>query len=354
MGTFYTHPEQLDFCDVTIVPTDISSINSRNEPSLQRRFVFKHSGLHLSCVPIIAANMLTGSFAMADALAEQEMITVLHKHHSIEAYGNFFNNRTFDKLQYVFYTLGLSDLEAIKYKKVADLIGYRPPMVCIDVANGYMAKFRDYVARFRDENPRAVIMAGNVVTGEAVEQLLESGADIVKIGIGSGQNCLTRRVTGVGRPQLSAVLECADAADLNGGLICSDGGCSEGGDVAIAFGAGADFVMLGTMLAGSDETEGTTYYLDGKPFKEFFGMSSNTAMARFGNGRPSYKASEGRTTLVPGTGPVSNTLEEICGGVRGAMSMIGAREMHEVSEKTKFIRVRRRLNTTMERYTTGN
>ncbi len=136
--------------------------------------------------------------------------------------------------------------------------------VCIDVANGYTESFVGFVAKFREAYPRITVMAGNVVTGEMTEELILSGADIVKVGIGPGSVCTTRSMTGVGYPQLSAVIECADAAHGLGGRICADGGCTTPGDVAKAFGGGADFVMLGGMLAGHDECAGDVVEQDGR------------------------------------------------------------------------------------------
>jgi GMP reductase len=211
--------------------------------------------------------------------------------------------------------------------------------VCIDVANGYTESFARFVAKIRAAFPQLVIMAGNVVTGEMTEELILSGADIVKVGIGPGSVCTTRRMTGVGYPQLSAIIDCADAAHGLEGHICADGGCATAGDVAKAFGGGADFVMLGGMFAGHEESGGDTVERDGRKFKRFYGMSSKSAMDKYAGGVAKYRAAEGREVLVPLRGPVAETVGEILGGVRSACTYVGARRLREFSKRTTFIRV---------------
>jgi GMP reductase len=216
--------------------------------------------------------------------------------------------------------------------------------VCLDVANGYHENFATFVARIRAAWPRLVIMAGNVVTGEMTEQLILSGADIVKVGIGPGSVCTTRKMTGVGYPQLSAIIECADAAHGLGGLICADGGCTTPGDVAKAFGGGADFVMLGGMFAGHDESGGERIERDGQFFRRFYGMSSKAAMDKYSGGVAGYRAAEGKEVLLPERGPVEPTVNEILGGVRSACTYVGARRLKELTKRTTFIRVTQQLN----------
>ena len=200
------------------------------------------------------------------------------------------------------------------------------------------------MAKIRARYPHLVIMAGNVVTGEMTEELILSGADIVKVGIGPGSVCTTRRITGVGYPQLSAIIECADAAHGLEGHICADGGCTTPGDVAKAFGGGADFVMLGGMFAGHDESGGDVVEREGKQYKRFYGMSSRLAMDRYAGGVAKYRAAEGKEVLVPYRGPVSGTVEEILGGVRSACTYVGARRLRELSKRTTFIRVTQQSN----------
>ena len=216
--------------------------------------------------------------------------------------------------------------------------------VCIDVANGYTERFVNFIKKVRDTYPDLVIMAGNVVTGDMTEELLLSGADIVKIGIGPGSVCLTRKMTGVGYPQLSAVIECADAAHGLGGRICADGGCTTPGDIAKAFGGGADFVMLGGMFAAHDECAGKTITKDGKTMKQFYGMSSEQAMEKWSGGVAKYRASEGKEVFLPSRGPVAGTVQEILGGLRSACTYVGARRLKELTLRTTFVRVTQQLN----------
>merc|ERR1719152_323485 len=218
-------------------------------------------------------------------------------------------------------------------------------MICIDVANGYAVAFVKCIRDMRRRHPAITIMAGNVVTKEMTEQLIFSGADIVKVGIGPGSVCTTRKQTGVGYPQLSAVLECADAAHGLGGRIISDGGCTCPGDVAKAFGAGSDFVMLGGMLAGHEECAGETVQENGQYFKVFYGMSSDTAMKKHAGGVAEYRSSEGKTVRVPYRGPIDETIRDLMGGIRSACTYVGASELREISKRTTFVRVTQQLNT---------
>merc|ERR1719343_29108 len=218
-------------------------------------------------------------------------------------------------------------------------------MICIDVANGYSEAFVACIRECRKRHPEVTIMAGNVVTGEMVEELLLGGADIIKVGIGPGSVCTTRKQTGVGYPQLSAVLECADAAHGLKGMIISDGGCTCPGDVCKAFGAGADFVMLGGMLAGHEESAGEVVQQNGEWFKVFYGMSSDTAMKKHSGGVAEYRSSEGKTVKVPYRGPIDETIRDILGGVRSACTYVGASHLKELPKRTTFIRVTQQLNT---------
>ena len=196
----------------------------------------------------------------------------------------------------------------------------------------------------RDRYPQHVVMAGNVVTGEMVEELLLAGADVIKVGIGPGSVCTTRVKTGVGYPQLSAIVECADAAHGLGGHIISDGGCSSPGDVAKAFGGGADFVMMGGMFAGHDESGGELVEREGRRYKLFYGMSSETAMQQYANGVAEYRASEGKTVEVPYRGSVADTVRDVLGGIRSTCTYVGARRLKELTKRTTFIRVAEQEN----------
>ncbi len=336
---------KLDFKDVLIRPKR-STLASRSNVAIERTITFRHARTTWTGFPLIAANMdVTGTIAMARALKDHGAMVALHKHYPAERLVEFFNSP--DSAN-AFYTVGTNEADHEKLKAVKAKAPI--PMICMDVANGYTESFVDMIKRVRDENPRAIIMAGNVVTGDMTEALVLAGADIVKVGIGPGSVCTTRKMTGVGYPQLSAIIECADAAHGLKGQVCGDGGLTVPGDVAKAFGAGADFVMMGGMLSGHDECEGEIIYeeRDGKkvPVRMvFYGMSSDTAMKKYAGGVAKYRASEGKTVEVPYRGPVSGTMQEIMGGVRSAMTYIGAVSLKEVPKRTTFILVGAQLNT---------
>ena len=333
---------KLDFSDVLIRPKR-STLKSRAEVDITRTFTFKHAGTTWTGVPIIAANMdHTGTFAMAKALARHDLMTAVHKFATPDEWQSFTAENP-EAAGQAFVSSGTSDDDFAQLKKI---VGNLPVnFICLDVANGYSQPFVDFVARVRDAFPNKVIMAGNVVTGEMVEELLISGADIVKIGIGPGSVCTTRRQTGVGYPQLSATIECADAAHGLGGQVCADGGCTVPGDVSKAFAGGADFVMLGGMLSGHDETSGDIATKNGRKVKRFYGMSSAEAMTKYRGGVAPYRAAEGKSVDVRYRGPVDATVQEILGGLRSTCTYVGAQRLKELTKRTTFIRVARQLNT---------
>ncbi len=337
---------KLDFKDVLVRPKR-STLTTRSDVDISREFRFRHSGTEYHGIPIIAANMdATGTFEMARALDAFELSTALHKHYSVDACVEFF--RELKRKSAAFYSLGIARADEEKFRRVMEATAGTPEPVirylCIDVANGYTESFTRFVNKVRTAWPHLVIMAGNVVTGEMTEELILSGADIVKVGIGPGSVCTTRKMTGVGYPQLSAIIECADAAHGLEGHICADGGCATPGDVAKAFGGGADFVMLGGMFAGHDECGGEAVERDGVRFRRFYGMSSKAAMEKYAGGVATYRAAEGKEVLVPARGPVAGTVQEILGGVRSACTYVGARRLRELSKRTTFIRVTQQLN----------
>lgn len=332
---------KLDFSDVLIRPKR-SVLKTRAEVSLEREFRFRHSQTTWQGVPIIAANMdHTGTFDMAKALSSHQLLTALDKFIPIEKWKEIATTHP-QIFSHCFISIGLADTELNKLKEIMDITAC--PFICLDVANGYTERFVSFLEELRETYPKAVIMAGNVVTGEMVEELILSGADIVKIGIGPGSVCTTREKTGVGYPQLSAIIECADAAHGLGGQVCADGGCTTPGDVAKAFAAGADFVMLGGMFAGHDETLGEIITHEGKKYKRFYGMSSAEAMERHHGSVADYRSSEGRSVDVPYRGPIKNTVLDILGGIRSTCTYVGAHRLKELSKRTTFIRVARQLN----------
>ncbi len=335
---------KLGFKDVLIRPKR-STLKSRSLVELERTFTFLHSRMKWSGVPVIAANMDTvGTFEVAEVLASYRMLCAVHKHYSLAEWQAFFDRQQDDDIYArIMVSTGVMDED---FEKLGEIIAQHPKLqfICIDVANGYAESFVEYVAKVRRAFPDKTIVAGNVVTGEMVEQLLLCGADIAKVGIGPGSVCTTRVKTGVGYPQLSAVIECADAAHGLGGRIISDGGCSSAGDVAKAFGGGADFVMLGGMFAGHDESGGQLVERDGQHYKLFYGMSSDTAMKKHAGMVADYRASEGKTVEVPYRGPLDETVKDILGGLRSTCTYVGASALRELSKRTTFIRVMEQEN----------
>ena len=319
---------KLDFSDVLISPKR-SQLTSRKEADLTRNFTFLHSNHTWTGIPIIAANMdHTGTIAMAHVLMEYPMLTALCK---------FIKSSEWGWNKNIIRTVGLDqNLDEQPYDSD------EAPWICLDVANGYTERFTDYVALLRkhEATKKKIIIAGNVCTPEATEQILLAGADIVKIGIGPGSVCTTRKMTGIGYPQLSAVIECADAAHGLGGHIVADGGCTVVGDIAKAFGAGADFVMLGGMLAGHKECEGE---VEGDTMT-FYGMSSEEAQLKYYGGKKSHRASEGKKVQVPYKGNVADTIDEILGGLRSSCTYAGARTLKALPKCTTFVKVNRQLN----------
>lgn len=341
---------KLDFKDVLIRPKR-SILQSRSEVVLEREFRFKHAGRKWEGIPIIAANMdHTGTLPMALALAEHGLMTALDKFISVEDWQKFAKEHP-KVLPSCCVSIGLGDHEFEKLNALSKVVDFT--FICLDAANGYTERYVEFLARLRKTYPDKVIMAGNVVTGEMVEELILSGADIVKIGIGPGSVCTTREKTGVGYPQLSAIIECADAAHGLGGLVCADGGCVTPGDVAKAFAAGADFIMLGGMLAGHDECLGEVIEENGKRYKRFYGMSSKEAMEKYHGAVAEYRASEGRSVDVPYRGAVKNTILDILGGVRSTCTYVGAQRLKELSKRTTFIRVTKQLNEVFVAYQTS-
>jgi GMP reductase len=363
---------KLDYKDVLIRPKR-STLQSRSQVRLERKFSFRNSKTDYEGVPVMAANMDgVGTFEMADKLAEGDIFTCLVKTYTVEQLTEYFNSDLLERSDNVAMSIGTSDADFLKLVDVQAKVGDNLKYVCMDIANGYSDHFAARVRKVRDQFPRLVIIAGNVVTGEMTEELILAGADIVKVGIGPGSVCTTRIQTGVGYPQLSAVIECADAAHGLGGHIIADGGCTTPGDVAKAFAGGADFVMLGGMLAGHNEgggevitktyeTNEVTKTDDGffesvyeeKQFVQFYGMSSESANDKHFGGLKNYRSSEGRTVLVPYRGEVARTVQEILGGVRSTCTYAGAMKLKQLSKCTTFVRCTQTHNPIYEKSTIG-
>ena len=381
----------LDYSDVLIRPKR-STLGSRKDVDLNRQFTFRnykpyvdtnslpdgyplvYKQEHYNGIPIMAANMDgVGTFEQADALANIGMFTCLVKTYSADEIADYFSNNSI-RTEHVAVSIGITATDEMKFHNVYDKVGNNVKYVCVDVANGYSERFVGYVKTLRENYPEIVIIAGNVVTADQTQELILNGADIVKVGIGPGSVCTTRIQTGVGYPQLSAVIECADAAHGLGGHIIADGGCTCPGDVAKAFAAGADFVMLGGMLAGHDEGGGkviTKYYetneinyemsvgtgnfekvIETKKFVQFYGMSSDAANTKHFGGLKDYRSSEGREVLVPYRGAIANTVQNILGGIRSTCTYVGANQLKQLTKCTTFVRVNNQFNAVYAASTT--
>jgi len=342
------HDVKLTFDDVLIRPKR-STLISRSDVTLIRKFTFRHSELTWTGVPIVAANMdTTGLFSIAKELQKQQMPSCMQIFYSSKDYSNAWEDGV--NPEFVAITCGSTEnsFELLKRKMATNT---DTKLICIDVANGYREIFLDFVKRVRKEFPSTIIIAGNVATREMTEALILAGADIVKVGIGPGSVCTTRKVAGVGYPQLSAIAECADAAHGLAGHVMADGGCSSPGDVAKAFAAGADFVMLGGMFAGHDESGGELVTADnGKQYKSFYGMSSAKAMETHYGEVAKHRAPEGKEVRVPYRGPLEVTVQAILGGVRSACSYVGARRIKDLPKCTTFIRVTQTTNEVYQRF----
>jgi GMP reductase len=374
---------KLDFDDVLIRPKR-STLKSRSEVCISRIFNFKYSPRELISVPIMVANMDTvGTLEMGKILAKNQAITCLHKHYSPAHYVSLYTDPNVVNKNLIFYSVGTGHKDIEKMTEVFNQIRQvngQLPNICVDVANGYTEQFVKTVSHIRKLYEEVIIMAGNVVTPEMTEELIIHGkVDIVKVGIGSGSVCTTRLKTGVGYPQLSAVMECADAAHGLGAHICSDGGCKVVGDVCKAFGANADFVMLGSMFAGCDECEGEWEYEYKCVIKQsneidkykqinwwqpndpgtstekrkialkYYGMSSKDAMDKHHNGVAKYRTAEGKAVSVPCKGKAEDTLQDILGGLRSACTYIGATKIKDFGKKTTFIQVNNTHNRIYEK-----
>ena len=337
---------KLDYSDVLIRPKR-STLTSRFDVDLERTYTFYHSGKEWTGVPIMASNMdNTGTFEMHKILSQSGMVTCIARHYNRDGkLWNEANNKN-----------KLCVMSGISNPEISEIIGVINTFpdiafVGLDVANGYTINFVDTIKRLRDELFDTTIIAGNVVTADMTAEVILAGADIVKVGIGGGSVCTTRIKTGVGYPQLSAVIECADAAHGVGGHIIADGGCNSSGDMVKAFAAGADFVMIGGMLAGHEECDGKLVFEDDveEPVgMQFYGMASKTAMDRHGHPNREYRGEEGKTVTVPYRGLVKHTANDILGGIRSACTYVGAKRLKDLTKCTTFVRVNNTHNRIYE------
>ena len=337
---------KLDYSDVLFRPKR-STLKSRKEVNLERTYRFKYSNNEWTGIPIIASNMDgVGELKVANSLAQYKILTALTKQQVLEKITKFDSIK--DIFHYVALSCGTSDESYERLNSILKEHSYFQ-YICIDVANGYSENFSNFLSSVRDKHPTKTIIAGNVVTADMTQELILSGADVVKVGIGPGSVCTTRIQTGVGYPQLSAVIECADAAHGLGAHIIADGGCTCPGDVAKAFGGGADFVMLGGMLAGHKEGGGRIIKENGKDYIEFYGTSSEEANFKHFGGLSDYRSSEGKKVKIPYRGELKNTILDILGGIRSSCTYVGAPSLKQLSKCSTFIRVNNQYNDTFGR-----
>lgn len=339
-----------DYDDVLILPKP-TRLGSRKDVSLIGNYQTR-SGHTIRGVPIMAANMdTTGTFAIAYQLMAHHMFTALHKFYSAEEIHAEFKGGL--PLSNTFVTIGLADEDLGKLQLLYRDFGDRI-MICMDVANGYTDKFLKHIAKVRALYPKCVIMAGNVATPDILDDYASAGADIVKIGIGPGNFCRTRTTAGVGVPQLSAILDCAEEAQRLDLLICADGGVNEFCDFAKAMAAGADFVMAGSMFAGHTESGGDLIKSGKQKFKVTYGMSSKTAMNKYYGEVSQHRASEGRTVMVPYKGPVRNTVMDILGSLRSTMTYTDTAKIEDLYSNAELIPVKNTINIRQVASTIGH
>ena len=334
---------KLDYSDVLFRPKR-STLKSRKDVDLNRKYTFKHSRSSWKGIPIIASNMDgVGEIDVAKKLTSHKLMTALTKQHDINQIETIYKKNIF------FDSIALScGTSKDSYNRLNSILKKYPKFkfICIDVANGYSENFSNFVSEVRKKYPKKTIIAGNVVTADMTQELVLSGADIVKVGIGPGSVCTTRIQTGVGYPQLSAVMECADAAHGLGAHIIADGGCTCPGDVAKGFGAGADFVMLGGMLAGHKEGGGDIIEEKGSKYIEFYGSSSEEANEKHYGGLANYRSSEGKKVKIQMKNSLDSTIRDILGGVRSSCTYVGASSLKQLSKCTTFVRVNSQYNDT--------
>jgi GMP reductase len=343
-----------DFSDVLIKPR-MTTMTSRSEASIEREFYFKNSGQTIVSSPIIISNMdIVGNFTMAKAVDHHKIMTCFHKFYTLVNYDLELNQDETKSFNFVTIGIGEISFNHILNMKNLGFFAKNKLGICVDVANGYMTSLWPYLEKLRKMLPNTVIMAGNICTPEPIQAFANVGVDVIKAGVGSGAQCLTRTVAGVGVPQFTAVMDCVEAADKLGILVCSDGGINDYADFGKALGAGADFVMSGSMFAGHHESGGDVITLGGKQYKEMYGMSSRTAQNKYYGGMAKYRASEGRTSLIPLKGPVEDTIQNIFGGIRSAMSYTNSRTLEEFPSNVTFIPVNDTINRKYEQNTIGN
>jgi GMP reductase len=335
---------KLDFNNVLIRPKR-STISSRSKVNIERTFNFPHSTTTWTGVPIIASNMdTTGTFEVCDVLSKHKMLTCLHKFYTLSDYKNRWETSGCLNPEYFMISTGINENELDTLSEIIDYTQCK--WLCVDIANGYIKELVSFCDKCRTRWPHMIIVAGNIATREMVEELILNGkVDIIKTGIGPGSACLTRLKTGVGMPQLSAIIECSDAAHGVNGYIIGDGGITSPGDMSKAFGGGADFVMMGGVFAGHDENPGELIEENDQKYKLFYGMSSGHAMNKHYGEIAKYRSSEGRVVKIKYKGPLETTILDYLGGLRSTCTYINAKCIKNIPKCTTFVLVSQQLNT---------
>ena len=341
MVFFKKFTEKLDFNNVLIKPRQ-SNLNSRKDVDLVVNYTTLHSKKILSGIPIIASNMDTiGTFSMAYALSKDKLFTVIHKHYSLDKWKDFINLPEFDEInKYLFISSGTRKNDIEKLCQIISFSGGKIDKICLDNANGHINVFIENVKNIRKMFPHSIIMAGSVATKTGGLKLLEAGADIIRYGIGSGSVCTTRMITGVGVPQFSLILDCANAIQKKGGIFLSDGGITCPGDIGKAFGAGADFVMCGGLFNGHYECE---CEISPGGYIEYYGMASNNAMNKY-NQQTNYISDEGKSVMVKYRGNVKETIQRILGGIRSLCTYTNSYKLLHLKKNVRFIKVCQQTN----------
>lgn len=329
---------KLDFDSVRIVP-QFSNVSSRSEVSLNVNYSDIYYGL-----PVIVANMYnTGTFEMASALADSKINVCLHKHYPLSELTRFLQIKSG---AFAWPSFGISDEDFNSIKCV------NPWRLCIDVANGHMARLHDFIKKLKDWSPNLIIMAGNVGSPEGFELLAREGVSAVKAGIGNGGHCLSSNMTGIGYPQFALVQDCLAIAEETGVLLISDGGIREVGDICKGIGAGAHAVMCGSLFTGYAENAGEwrtahPFQKDeqGKlvPFGEkqlrVYGMSSKHANETHSGGMKNYRAAEGRESWVAHKGELSELIQNIKGGLASSCAYQGFRSVQALRGNAHFVEI---------------
>ena len=320
----------ITYDDVCLVP-QFSKVHSRNDVNLS-------GGLLRLKTPLISSNM--------DSVTESLMAIKMHEQGGLGIIHRFMD---FEKLKQevdTFYTaipnafkhLALSVGVGENSYKILDYMLEVANIICIDIAHGHSQRVLDLIKAIRDKTSSHFIIAGNVATPEGTEALAKAGANIIKIGIGPGSMCTTRVITGHGIPQLSVIDKCSRVADEYGVETIADGGIRNSGDIAKALAAGADYVMLGSLLAGTDESPGKVIFVDEQPYKEYRGMASFNAQKAI-NKEESKIVPEGASKLKKCKGPMEDIIFQLSGGLRSALSYSGSHNLEEFRQKAQFVRI---------------